>query len=367
MTLKKQSFRFTRRSAPLLTGLGLLALGWTVATPVRAQVVMNGPVLYSGDPSATSGVKLSSWGSGVITEDNKGVFGTGTMALRIVSHGLYQGASIQLAKAVDLGPYVDNKSAYLSFVVVPPAPPAPASTANSPYGGPGRGGSGPGIGASGGGSSFGAEGGGQSGFPGAGGYGGRGENGGLNSKPLTVKYQTPHAMQNIRVVLVTSSGRRLEMLLPLDSSVDDGPWKRVSIPISLIPGIKADDAQIKAVHLFGDSPGIMRVGNIGVIVDQTPITVDSLPNRDLARLATHEFRVVARGGITPLLITWDWDAADGIQDESQGKFVSHQFRKESGYDRDSNKILDNVVTVTVRDLYGIKKPVSTKFSIHVTP
>jgi hypothetical protein len=366
MTLKKQSFRFTRRSVPLLTGIGLLAVGWTMTMHARAQVVMNGPVLYAGEPSATSGVKLSSWGSGAITEDNKGVFGTGTMSLRIVSHGLYQGASLQLPKAVDLGSYAGNKFAYLSIVVVPPAPPVPANGANSPYGASGRGGKAPGTS---GGPSFGAEegGGGQSGAPGSSGFGGRGESGGLNSKPLTVKYQTPHAMQNIRVVLVTTTGRRFDMLLPLDSAVDDGPWKRVSVPISVIPGINADDAKIKDVHLFGDSPGIMRVGNIGVIVDQTPIMVDSLPNRDLARLATHEFRVVARGGITPLLISWDWDATDGIQDESQGKFVTHQFRKESGYDRDSNKILDNVVTVTVRDLYGIKKPVSTKFSVHVTP
>jgi len=29
--------------------------------------------------------------------------------------------------------------------------------------------------------------------------------------------------------------------------------------------------------------------------------------------------------------------------------------------------MDSVVTVTVKDLYGIKKPVVTKFAVHVTP
>lgn len=366
MTLNTPFFRPTGRIKPLLTGLGLIAMGWSLAAPVGAQVVLNGPVLYQGEASATSGLKLSSWGSGAVTEDNKGVFGTGTMSLRIVSHGLYQGASLQLGKPVDLGSYVDNKFAYLSFVLVPPAPPNPAGGSGfSPFGGKG----GPSFGGPGGGSPFGGEGGGSGpgGYPGAGGYGGRNESGGLNSKPLTVKYQTPHALQEIRVVLVTTTGHQLEMLLPLDSAVDDGAWKRLSIPISAIPGIKADDARIKEVRLFGDSPGVMRLGNIGVIVDQTPITVDTLPNRDVARLATHEFRVVAHGGVTPLVVSWDWDASDGIQDEAQGKFVTHQFRKESAYDRNSNKILDNVVTVTVRDLYGVKKPVSTRFSVHVTP
>lgn len=381
MTLNKPSYRTFARLAPLLTGLGLMAAGWTLAVPAAAQVVKNGPVLYQGDPSATSGLKLSSWGSGRVEEDNKGVFGTGTMSLRIVTHGLYQGASLQLGKTVDLGPFVSSKSAYLSFVVFPPAPPLPASAGSgSPYGRGGKGG--PGIGGAGIGGGAGSpnspgEGGGSSGGENVGGgssYGGRSGSGGPGgpggpggSKTLTVKYQTPHALQNVRVVLVTSAGRQLEMLLPLDSAVDSGPWKRLSIPVSVIPGIKEDDARIKEVRLFGDSPGVMRVGNIGVVMDETPITIDTLPNRDLARLASHEFRVLARAGITPLAVSWDWDASDGIQDETEGRFVTHQFRKESAYDRDTNKILDNIVTVTVRDLYGIKKPVSMKFSVHVTP
>ncbi len=368
MILKTPSVRSTRRIASLLTGLGLTALGWTMAAPVAAQVVANGPVLYQGEPTSASGVKLSSWGSGMITEDAKGVYGTGSMSLRIVSHGLYQGASVQLGKTVDLGKFVENKSAYLSFVVFPPAPPA-ATTAGGA--GIGRGvGKGSGLGGppSGGSGSLGSESGGGEGSGGQGSYGGRSESGGIQgSKSLTVKYQTPHAMQNMRVVLVTSTGRQLEMLLPFDSAVDDGPWKRVSIPVSVIPGLKAEDAKIKEIRLFGDSPGIMRIGNIAVVVDQTPITVDPLPNRDLARLASHEFRVIARGGITPLEVSWDWDASDGIQEEAQGRVVTHQFRKESPYDQTTNKILDNIVTVTVRDLYGIKKPVSMKFAIHVTP
>jgi hypothetical protein len=249
--------------------------------------------------------------------------------------------------------------------MVPPTPPNPAGTGGSP-GFPGSG-KGPGTG---GGPSPGGIGG-EGGPPGApgsgGGFGGRGQDGGLSSKPLKVTYQTPQSMKNVRIVLVTTTGRQLETLLPLDSAVDDGLWKRVSIPISVIPGIQADNAKIKEVRLFGDAPGIMRLGNIAVIVDQTPITVDSLPNRDLARLASHDFRVAARAGITPLSVSWDWDAADGIQEEAVGRFVSHAFRKESAYDRDTNKIQDSVVTVTVKDLYGIKKPVVTKFAIHVTP
>jgi len=289
MTLKKQSFRSTGRIAPLLTGLGLAAMGWTLAAHVGAQAVINGPVLYQGEPSAKSGVKLASWGSGAITEDNKGVFNGGSMSLRIVSHGLYQGASIQLGKTVDLGPYVDNKFAYLSFVLVPPAAPGPAGTGGFP------GGSGKGPATSGAPAGIGGEtGGGLSGAPGSGGgFAGRGQDGGLSSKSLKVTYQTPQVMKNVRVVLVTSTGRQLETLLPLDSAVDDAQWKRLSIPISVIPGIKAEDAKIKEIRVFGDAPGVMRLGNIAVIVDQTPITVDSLPNRDLARLASHDFRVAA--------------------------------------------------------------------------
>lgn len=347
----------------MLAGLGLLAAGWTMATPVSAQVVRKGPVLYKGDPSATSGIKLASWGSGTVTEDNKGVFDSGTMSLRITTHGPYQGASIQLAKPVDLGPFVETKDAYLSFILVPP----PSPNATDPGGGgfPGSGGK------NGGGGLGGLAGGppGEGGPPGSSGgsFGGRGQDGSLNGGGKTVKYQVARAMQNVRIVLVTSTNHQLEMLLPLDSATDEGQWKRVSIPIALIPGIKAGDAQIKEVRIFGDSAGIMRVGNISVLMDDTPITVDALQNRVLARLAVHEFRVIAKGGMTPLVVSWDWDAADGIQTETLGRAVTHQFRKESIYDPNTNKTLDPVITVTVRDLYGIKKPASTKFSVHVTP
>lgn len=363
MTLKTLSFRPARRIVPLLTGLGLLTLGWA-----SAQVVKKGPTLYQGEPSSASGIRLASWGSGTITEDNKGTFDSGSMSLRIVTHGLYQGASINLAKPVDLGPYVSNKYAYLSIVMVPP----PSPTAGGAPGGPGFPGSnGKGGGQIGGGPTTGggppgdAETGGGPGSNGS--FGGRGQNGSLNSTSVSVKYQTAHAMQNLRVVLVTTKGSKLDMMLPLDSAVDTGAWKRVSIPVALIPRIKADDAQIKEVRLFGDSAGVMRVGNISVLIDDTPITVQSLPNRDLARLASHDFRVTASGGITPLEVSWDWDAADGIQDETQGRYVTHKFRKESIFDQNTNKTLDSVVTVTVKDLYGIKAPAKTKFSVHVTP
>ncbi len=371
MTLNTHTSRSPQRASRLLTGLGLLTLGLATALPASAQVVMTGPTLYHGDAVAPAGITLRSWGSGSVEEDTKGAFDAGTMSLRIVTHGLYQGASLQLSKPVDIGSYVTNKNAYLSFVFVPPAAPGPAvagGTGSNPYGNRSKGG--PGIGGPGG-----EEGGSPGlGSPGQGGngqsgYGGRqpGGSGASGGKATAVKYQTPHAMQNLRVVLVTSTGRQLEMLLPLDSATDEGQWKRLSIPVSVIPGIKADDAQIKEIRLFGDTPGILRVGNIGVMVDETPITLEPISNRVIQRLDLYQFRAIAHAGITPLLVTWDWNAADGIQEEATGRFVTHAFRKESGYEPNTNKILDSVVTVTVRDLYGVKKPVSTKFSVHVTP
>ena len=222
MTLNTQSLRSATRFRPLLTGLGLITVSWTTVMPAAAQVIVKGPVIYQGEPSASSGIKLGSWGSGTILEDNKGTFGGGSMSLRIVTHGFYQGASLQLGKTVDLGPYIDNKYAYLSFVVAPPPPPNPATSSFGGTGSPSSG-KGAGRGPSGGGAA------GSGGYPGEGGgsensgssggsFGGRGENGGLKSTSLAVKYQTPHAMQNIRIVLVTSTGRSDRKSTRLNSS-----------------------------------------------------------------------------------------------------------------------------------------------------
>ena len=85
----------------------------------------------------------------------------------------------------------------------------------------------------------------------------------------------------------------------------------------------------------------------------------------MQRLARYQYVATGSAGLTPLVYSWDWDAADGIQNETEGRNVTHVFRKASA--DDSGKSTDFVVTVTVSNIYHLKAPVKTTFKVHVTP
>jgi hypothetical protein len=340
--------------------------------PAKAPPILT---IFRGDNAQASGLALAAWGSGSIDEDTSKVY-NGSESLRIVTHGLYQGASLVLNRPVDLGPYLGNKYAYLQIALIPPPP--NTGVANNGPGGGGPGGlSGSGPGGLLGGGQFGppagAGGQGSGSIPGYGSYGGKGGqgpgtpgSGGGNTK-AKLTFQKNRNLLNLRVVLVTGSGRSLDVLMPLSSAVDDNQWKLVSIPVAMIPSIKAGDTLIKEVRVFGDAPATINVGSISVVEDSSPITVDPISDKTAQARAEYPYRAVGHAGITPLVYSWDWDASDGIQDETQGRVITHIFRRPTLYNEATKKEMDTVVTVTVSDLYGIKPPARTSFRVHVTP
>ncbi|HLK59291.1 MAG TPA: PKD domain-containing protein, partial [Chthonomonadaceae bacterium] len=298
-------------------------------------------------------------GSGTIAEDNKVLY-SGTESLRLVTHGLYQGAGITFMNPVNLGQYVANKSAYLQFALIPPADPN-TTTAGGKFGSsggfpgfPGQGGKGGTLGGPpAGGFPGGPPGGGPGGSPGSSGsFAGFGKNGNGAS---STKFQKSHTLEHIRLLMVTTGNKTLEVLLPMNYAVDDNQWKLLNLPVSAIPGLKAEDGQIKEIRLFGDAIGTLYLGKISVVGDASKITVDAQDEKIVNPNVKYRYTVNARGGLTPLQFSWDWDDRDGIQDESQGRAPTHIFRK-SG---------DFKVTVTVTDPYGIKAPAVMKFNVHV--
>jgi hypothetical protein len=334
-------------------GAGLVVTGGLYSAARAGGQAQINLTIYRGDNRVTSGITLVNWGSGTIEEESK-VALSGSTSLKIVTHGLYQGAGIVFTRPFDLGSYIGTRDAYLQFAILPPPPP------NSTGGGPGGPGGYPGYprGFQGSGGPEGSPGGfpggppsGYGGYPGASGSGGSGRTG--NS----VKLQKARPMENLRVLLITTNNKTLEALLPLSSASEENQWKLLSIPVSQVPGLKADDAQIKEIRLFGDTPGTFYVGRIGVVIDSTPLSVSAQDEKVAPRNAVYRYSASASGGATPLKVSWDWDASDGIQDESQGRAVNHAFRRTG----------DFIVTITVSDLYGIKKSASTTFKVHVTP
>ncbi|HLJ54277.1 MAG TPA: hypothetical protein VKT77_04505 [Chthonomonadaceae bacterium] len=309
-------------------------------------------VIYRGDSLQTSGISLGAWGSGSVETDTSKVF-NGTESIKLVTHGLYQGGAINLTRPVNLGPYLGNKANYLTVALYVPPP------INNP-GGPGGGGIGsPSVGGSPGLSGYPGYGGGSSGGP----YGG-GKGPGLGGGGQ-IQTQKNRKLENLRIVMVSTGGKTIEAMLPLENATEEEGWKILSIPVALIPNLTADDAQIQSLRLFGDAPTTLNVGSIGVVEDNSPIQLEPINDKTVQRLARYQYLATASAGVTPLVFSWDWNAADGIQDETRGHNVTHVFRRASVDDQ--GRTTDFVVTVTVSDLYGIKAPAKTSFKVHVTP
>lgn len=340
-----------------LLSSGVLAFG--ALSTARGQGTLK---IYAGQPVKESGIQLGSWGSGEATESEAKVF-DGSRSLKIVTHGRFQGARIILPAPMDMSSMMDDKTVYVQFQVSLPGKDS-AGTMGRDYGGMmqgmmasmrskgGRSGAGGGPDAG-----TGSRGGASSMIPGMGGRGG--------SK--TDKLIKPKPLENVRVVLVTTDNKRVETNLPLDSAVRSREdWTSVSIPLAAITGLKETNGQVKEVLFFGDSPATLYLGEARVIRDETPIHVDDLPELTVAVNDRITFTASAEGGVSPLKYEWDFDDSDGVAVDAEGRAVKHAYPKSRVSTDGTKTTIPYVVTLTVRDPYGVKPPVVKKTKVYVT-
>ena len=346
-------FETNRNANPLAFVACFAVLGGVfllTSNPASAQKpkpkTLNAPpslVIYQGEALKSTGMSLATWGSGQIEESAAEVYG-GAASLRIMTQGLYQGATISLMKPANLSPYLASKYAYLQFAVMLQDESATgAAKGGSPA---------------------------QNGVPAqyaqfANRFGGAGgAKGGAGSGAARQSFDKEKKIESLRIVLTTVGGKKHELLLDLKNSVEDKGWKVLSVPVSKIPGLSDTDAQVSDVQFFGNASGTFYLGGMSVSEDSAPITLDDIGDKNaIERLSLYTYRALAHAGTTPLVYSWDWDASDGIQEEAEGKAVLHGYRT-SSVDAGSSK--PYVVTVTVKDLYGIKAPVKTSFKVFVT-
>lgn len=319
----------------VVAGLGATMALLTTAVPSRAQ---SGLDIYNGVMSA-SAYTLFPIGSGSIKPDTNLAY-TGTTSFSIATQGYYQGGGLALKTPVNLAPYLSNPDAYLTFAVYLPN--------NQNNGIPGYNGRYPGYGGPMGYPGFPPTG--PTGFPGFPGYPGYpGARGGFNTSTRKA------VLQNFRVELVTTNGKKTEALLPLSYASQNNNWYMLSIPVSALPGLSADDAQIAQIRLFGDAPANFNVGRIAVVIDQSPVSGLSLPEQLVGVGQMITYSVYPTAGIRPLKIWWDWDASDGIQLESEGRAVRHAYYVEGDY----------TATVMAMDPYTGRILAKSTFHVHV--
>ncbi len=350
ITLNKSLSGSTRFLLNAGAAVGLAAY----AIPSLAQA---GEVpIYKGEPFQQGGLQAGSWGSGEVKATTDFVY-TGSNSIKVTTHGRYQGARLLLGKPTDLNSAQGEKSAYLQFIFMLPdkngagrmgGEGGMAGMAGMMGGRGGRGGGGPG------------------GIGGPGGSGGRGGPGGGGEGATTLA--KPKPLANFRIVFVTNDNKRTELQVPIENARPEREtWQSFAIPIAAIPGLRETNGQLKEIQLFGDSPSILYLGEVRVVRDETPIRLDDLDDITIAKNDPRTFTAAAEAGPTPLRYEWAIQgiaARDGDPQEvtatyqvvGEGRTFTHKFVKSGDY----------VVTLTVSDLYGIKKPASKKMNVHVT-
>lgn len=324
----------------------LISLGLLAVSSAFAQRIV---IYATGRTIADQKIALKAWGSGTIAETDETAY-EGTTSVRVSTRNYFQGGRIIL-QPTDLASATENKDNLLMFTVKLNA--EQASGGGNPGGGRTTGDGGE-EGARGGGRP-GRGGGGGVGDPSGGGpRGGGGQSGGGTSEP-----QGKNAtLKSIRVVITTTDGLKSEMFVAVPNNPNKDGWRQFALPLQAIAGFTRTNKVIKEIALAGDATGTFWVGEIRVANDSTPIQGD-VNIREINIGLGEELELIGTGfaGSTALRYTWDFDSANGIQEEAEGAYIRRRFRKAGTY----------TVTLTIHDQYGLKKPYSTTLTVVVNP
>ncbi len=379
----------------------ITALIALAGAPQKTPEVLYTPVRDASDQK----IKISGWGSGTGSETDETSY-EGTHSIRVSTRNYFQGAQLNFGAPVDLADRFPDKNNLLKLVVKTAdtsvmgggpggrggeGGPSGASGSGGPAGGPGgrggaaggpggRGGSagGPG-GFPGGGGRGGAGGptgggfpggqGGRGGFPGGQGGGFSGGQGGRGGFPGGMGGQggasaAPASLTTVRVIVTTTDGKKSEAYLPISTSAGgDRGWKTVAIPLQAISGFDRTNKIVKEVAFSGDTTTTFYVGDMRVVNDSTPVRGEILGRRTYNQALGDKvtFQGSGQGGASVLEYVWDFDDSDGIQEDAIGQAVTHQFRRASEPGKKT------IVTLTIRDKYGLKPPSVSKVEVLVNP
>ncbi len=303
-----------------------LAFAAAFAVGASAQVVYT-PVRTAAD----QGITLRGWGSGTIRETDEAAL-EGSASIRVSSRNIFQGGIMEFATPIDLTTAFGDKNSLLQFAILLPGA---ATGATSGAGGGGRPGGVSGIS----GASPGQE---QENRPGQG---------------AATAADAP-ALENVRVVITTSDGKKSETFLNVAGRTSESGWIRAAVPLAAIRGFAASDKKVKSIALSGDAVASFFIGEASIVTDSTPLYAEpNVRELNLGLGEEYTFSAFGSGGSSELVFSWDFDSADGVQADAEGVAVSRRFRKPGKF----------TVTLTVRDAFGLKQPYSTTLVVEVNP
>lgn len=333
-----------------------------MAGALGSQAFGQGMPLYSPVRSIKDqGISVRGWGSGTISETDEIAY-EGTYSIRVSTRNFFQGGILTFANPIDLNSAYGDKSNLLRFTYRnaeegitlggrPPGVGGPPAGLGIP-GGPPGGRQGGGGGRAGGGLAGGGGGGGAGGVDAGGGPAGPPGRGGASQAADT-------SLENIRVILTTSDGKKSEAYVPVTTSGSgERGWRAIAVPLQAFAGLTNTNKMVKEIALSGDAVTTFYVGDVRTINDTTPISGDTqYHTMNLALGDEVDLSARGYGGSSILRYTWDFDNTDGIQIDAEGQTVHRKFRKPGKYK----------VTLTISDLFGLKKPYTREIDVTVNP
>jgi hypothetical protein len=280
--------------------------------------------VFRGDLGPDANVSVSGWGSGSGEPSRDVPPLVGTNAIKATTMGMYQGVRLDFKQPVDLAEAFRNPKAYVRFQVR-------FTGANASV----------------------------TGF----------DPGGLNPFQQTTRAASP--FEKMRFLLVMEDGSRYELVRPVEVPPSDDPdqWVPMAFPLvnvtKQLPAGKTltgAGARVKQIAVFGDRYETFYIGEIGVIADETELSVAPLDDQIIFALQPITFVGSADGGASTIRYSWDFDARDGIQEDAVGRIVTYSYPR-SGTQNGQKKY---TITLTISDVDGLKKPVSTTLEVEVT-
>lgn len=270
--------------------------------------------IYGGQLAAGSGITIGGWGSGTCEESTYNTY-SGSRSLKITPKDLYAGGRIDFAEPMDLTSSFNDPDVYLQLVTrfagVQPRYDSWAAGLTTPsaadlYGGTTR---------------------------------------------------TGKQVRRVRLMLCLEGGPAVECQVDVSSfRFSEGGWMNVSFPLAVLKGkLDLPTYKIRRLVITGDGTEPFYVGEIRTIRDTTPLRVSAGEGKEVARNYSVVFRGVGETGASAVKYSWDFNKDDGIQEESVGDIISHRFATVGKY----------VVTLTLHDVFGLKKPAVSTANVKV--
>ena len=269
-------------------------------------------IIFSGDPIDPEVMKLAAWGGGWCEESPQNAYG-GSRSIKITPKDLYSGGRIDFLKPVDLKSF-NEPDAYLQLMT----------------------------------KFWGVQEGYDALTTGLGAVGSTDMYGGV--------YQA-RQVRRVRIVLFFEGGKSVEAQVNLAGfKLQEDGWMAVAFPLATLKS-EADltDYRLERMVVAGDGSEAFNIGEIATIRDSTPIVPDGGESKEVARNYPISFQGFCRAGAAAVKYSWDFNDLNGIQEEAVGDLVYHKFTAAGNW----------VVTLTVSDIFGIKKPASTTIKVKV--